>query len=103
MLGEKRSDMNGKKLVKPEKDSKAQPILALLGVDVLNNKRGVEMEWKRLAIISSLASFDFWRHDLRNFAFVSLASSALLCAGVINNNNTAFTTQTFVRTAPCAC
>ena len=27
----KRSDMNGKKLVKPEKDSKAQPILALLG------------------------------------------------------------------------
>ena len=27
--------MNGKKLVKPEKDSKAQPILALLGGDFL--------------------------------------------------------------------
>ena len=31
----KRSDMNGKKLAIPEKDSKAQPILALLGGDFM--------------------------------------------------------------------
>ena len=70
----KRSDINGEKLAIPEKDSKAQPILALLGGDFLLveyvqnylhfhfaiaccfdlkgvTMRKVEIEWKRFAII----------------------------------------------------